>query len=135
MVGGLRQMMTKRDLKGARRKTVREVAGYFERNRGRMKYDEDLAAGYPIGSGVAEGACRHLVKDRLERTGMRWHPDGAQAMLAAARIADACGCSVAPSPMMMTDALASARSFRRFFDASSAVRAEIAPARLCDSGR
>jgi hypothetical protein len=81
VVGGLRQMMTKRDLKGSRRKMVREVAGYFERNRARMKYDEYLAAGYPIGSGVAEGACRHLVKDRLERAGMRWHPDGAQAML------------------------------------------------------
>ena len=35
-----------------------------------MKYDEYLAAGYPIGSGVVEGACRHLVKDRLERPGM-----------------------------------------------------------------
>jgi hypothetical protein len=81
VVSGLRQMMTKRDLKGTRRKTVREVTGYFERNRARMKYDEYLAAGYPIGSGVVEGACRHLVKDRLERTGMRWHPDGAQAML------------------------------------------------------
>jgi hypothetical protein len=81
VVGGLRQMMTKRELKGTRRKTVREVTGYFERNRARMKYDEYLAAGYPIGSGVVEGACRHLVKDRLERTGMRWHPEGAQAML------------------------------------------------------
>ena len=40
-----------------------------------------LAAGYPIGSGVAEGACRHLVKDRMERTGMRWTEDGAQAIL------------------------------------------------------
>ena len=37
--------------------------------------------GYPIGSGVAEGACRHLVKDRLEQTGMRWTVPGAQAML------------------------------------------------------
>jgi hypothetical protein len=81
VVSGLRQMMTKRELKGTRRKTVREVTGYFERNRARMKYDAYLAAGYPIGSGVVEGACRHLVKDRLERTGMRWHPDGAQAML------------------------------------------------------
>ncbi len=81
VIGGLRQMMTKRELKGSRRKTVREVTGYFERNRARMKYDEYLAAGYPIGSGVVEGACRHLVKDRLERTGMRWRPDGAQAML------------------------------------------------------
>jgi len=81
VVGGLRQMMTKRGLKGTRRKTVREVTGYFERNRARMKYDEYLEAGYPIGSGVVEGACRHLVKDRMERAGMRWHPDGAQAML------------------------------------------------------
>ncbi len=46
-----------------------------------MRYDEYLKAGYPIGSGVAEGACRHLVKDRLERTGMRWTVEGAQAML------------------------------------------------------
>ena len=46
-----------------------------------MKYDEYLAAGYPIGSGVAEGACRHLVKDRMERTGMRWRLPSAQAML------------------------------------------------------
>jgi len=46
-----------------------------------MKYDVYLAAGYPIGSGVVEGACRHLVKDRMERTGMRWLPSGAQAML------------------------------------------------------
>jgi hypothetical protein len=38
-------------------------------------------APYPIGSGVVEGACRHLVKDRMERTGMRWLPSGAQAML------------------------------------------------------
>ena len=81
VIGGLRQTLTKRKLKGSRRKTVREVIGYFDRNRGRMRYDEYLAAGYPIGSGVIEGACRHLVKDRLERAGMRWHPDGAQAML------------------------------------------------------
>ena len=46
-----------------------------------MKYDEYLAGGYPIGSGVAEGACRHLVKDRMELTGMRWSIPGAQAML------------------------------------------------------
>jgi hypothetical protein len=40
-----------------------------------------LKKGYPIASGAIEGACRHLVKDRLERTGMRWVRDGAQAML------------------------------------------------------
>src|SRR4051794_11020351 len=81
VIGGLRQTLTKRRLRGSPRKTVREVINYFDRNRRRMRYDEYLAAGYPIGSGVIEGACRHLVKDRLERAGMRWHPDGAQAML------------------------------------------------------
>ncbi|HSB81052.1 MAG TPA: ISKra4 family transposase, partial [Candidatus Methylomirabilis sp.] len=81
VIGGLRQTLTKRKLRGSRCKTVREVINYFDRNRSRMRYDEYLAAGYPIGSGVIEGACRHLVKDRLERAGMRWHPDGAQAML------------------------------------------------------
>ena len=69
VIGGLRQTLTKRKLRGSRRKTMREVIGYFDRNRGRMRYDEYLAAGYPIGSGVIEGACRHLVKDRLERAG------------------------------------------------------------------
>ena len=46
-----------------------------------MCYDEYLAAGYPIGSGVIEGACHHVVKDRMELSGMRWTIDGAQAML------------------------------------------------------
>ena len=81
VVRGMRYQATQRGLKGQERKTVRGAAEYFERNRDRMKYDEYLAAGYPIGSGVVEGACRHLVKDRLERAGMRWIPDGAQAML------------------------------------------------------
>jgi hypothetical protein len=81
VIRGLRYQATQRGLKGSKRKTVRDAADYFERNRDRMKYDEYLAAGYPIGSGVVEGACRHLVKDRLERTGMRWLPSGAQAML------------------------------------------------------
>lgn len=40
-----------------------------------------MANGYPIGSGVVEGACRHLVKDRMELTGMRWRTAGAQSML------------------------------------------------------
>jgi hypothetical protein len=46
-----------------------------------MKYDAFLTKGYPIASGPIEGACRHLVNDRMERTGMRWHIEGAKAML------------------------------------------------------
>jgi hypothetical protein len=60
---------------------VSAAIGYYENNRRHMRYDEYLAAGYPIGSGVAEGACRHVVKDRLEQTVMRWTVNGAQAML------------------------------------------------------
>jgi hypothetical protein len=81
VIGGLRQMATKHKLKGQKRKKVLEAAQYYENNREHMKYDEYLAAGYPVGSGVVEGACRHLVKDRLEGTGMRWTVEGAQAML------------------------------------------------------
>jgi len=81
VIGGLKQMATKQKLKGTRAGQLSAAIGYLERNRGFMKYNEYLAAGYPIGSGVAEGACRHLVKDRMELTGMRWSIPGAQAML------------------------------------------------------
>jgi hypothetical protein len=71
----------KKDLAAKKRKTLRAAITYFENNQDHMHYDEYLAAGYPIGSGVVEGACRHLVKDRLELTGMRWEREGAQSML------------------------------------------------------
>ncbi len=81
VVAGLRQMATKRGLKGKRREEIATVCGYFEKHAHRMRYDEYLAAGYPIATGVIEGACRHLVKDRMERSGMRWRLAGAQPML------------------------------------------------------
>lgn len=81
LIGGLKQRGHRQRLRGAKARRLGRVIGYLERNRAYLKYDEYLAAGYPIGSGVAEGACRHLVKDRLERTGMRWTVAGAQAML------------------------------------------------------
>lgn len=81
VIGGLRRLRDEHALTGAKRKTLNAAINYYDNNRAHMKYDEYLAAGYPIGSGVAEGACRHLVKDRLECTGMRWTMNGAQAML------------------------------------------------------
>ena len=54
---------------------------FFDKNRGRMRYGRYREAGYPIATGVIEGACRPLVKDRLERAGMRWVLQGAQSML------------------------------------------------------
>jgi hypothetical protein len=80
VIRGLRRMGTQR-LSGKKRGQLEKICQYFERNRQRMRYDEYLAAGYPIASGVIEGACRHIVKDRMERTGMNWVVPGAQAML------------------------------------------------------
>jgi hypothetical protein len=68
-------------LKGVKKKTVQAAITYYENNQEHMRYDEYLAAGYPIASGVAESACKHLVKDRMERAGMRWELEGAQATL------------------------------------------------------
>ena len=75
-------MGTKRTLRGKKREKLAKLCGYLENNAHRMRYDEYLAAGYPIASGVIEGACRHFVKDRMERSGMRWRIESAQAMLA-----------------------------------------------------
>jgi hypothetical protein len=81
VIRGFREMATKRGLVGPRKKTITAVCAYLEANLGRMRYDEYLKAGYPIATGVVEGACRHLVKDRMERAGMHWTIAGAQAML------------------------------------------------------
>lgn len=80
VIRGLRRMGTQR-LSGKKRADLEKICNYFENNRERMRYNEYLAAGYPIASGVIEGACRHVVKDRMERTGMNWVVAGAQAML------------------------------------------------------
>jgi hypothetical protein len=81
VIRGLREMATKHDLRGAAAKTIGGVCAYLQTNVERMRYHEYLAAGFPIASGAVEGACRHLVKDRMERAGMHWAVEGAQAML------------------------------------------------------
>ena len=78
---GLRQMATRRELAGTALDEVATACNYFEKNAYRMRYDEYLEEGYPIATGVIEGACRHLVKDRMERSGMRWRLSGAAPML------------------------------------------------------
>ena len=46
-----------------------------------MKYDHYLSEGYPIGSGVVESACSHVVKDRMEISGARWGINGSDSIL------------------------------------------------------
>ena len=81
VITGLRRMATTRRLRGEQRKTIEGVCRCFQNNQHRMRYDESLRQGYPIATGVIEGACRHLVKDRMERSGMRWSLPGARSML------------------------------------------------------
>ncbi|GAT68906.1 hypothetical protein PS9374_04571 [Planomonospora sphaerica] len=64
-----------------RRGGVDAAVGYLRGNAAFLRYDQALAAGWPIATGVIEGACRHLVKDRLDITGARWGLAGAEAVL------------------------------------------------------
>jgi hypothetical protein len=79
VLGDLRQRG--RHLRGARAARLRRLCGFLEKNLHRMHYGRYLRAGYPIATGVIEGACRHVIKDRMERAGMRWKIPGAEAML------------------------------------------------------
>jgi len=81
VITGMRRMASLRNLKGEALKTVRKACNYLENNAHRMRYNEYLKAGYPIATGVIEGACRHVIKDRMEQGGMRWRLAGAKAML------------------------------------------------------
>jgi hypothetical protein len=81
VVKGLRQIVTKRKLEAGKAKALLGAAGYFHRNKGRMCYNLYLENGWPIASGSVEGACKNLIKDRMERSGMRWTPTMAEAML------------------------------------------------------
>jgi hypothetical protein len=81
VVKGLRLIVAKRQLTTTKAKTLQDVAGYFHSNRQRMQYDIYLANGWPIASGSVEGACKNLIRDRFERSGMRWTPETAEALL------------------------------------------------------
>ncbi|MGA7979450.1 MAG: ISKra4 family transposase, partial [Chromatiaceae bacterium] len=81
VIRALRWLATHHKLKGKRRDALQRICGYFHNNAHRMAYDAYLEHGFPIASGVIEGACRCVVKDRMERSGMRWVMTGARAML------------------------------------------------------
>ena len=81
VIKGIRVRITKNKIKGDKLTTLRKVIEYFRNNKKRMKYDEYISKGYPIGSGNVESACRYLIKDSMERTGMRWKFKGTQTIL------------------------------------------------------
>ena len=68
-------------LEGSRRSGADACVRYLGNKREFLRYDQALSAGWPIATGVIEGACRHLIADRLNLGGARWGLDGAEAIL------------------------------------------------------
>jgi len=81
LIAEFRQLAQEKKTTSAQQEILTKTADYFERNLPYMDYPTYLANGWPIASGVIEGACRHLVKDRMELSGMRWLPEGAESLL------------------------------------------------------
>jgi hypothetical protein len=66
---------------GEHARIIRRTLSYLQNKQAFMDYPRALANGWPIATGVIEGACRHLVADRMGITGARWGLEGAQAIL------------------------------------------------------
>ena len=80
VAAGMRRSATLRVLSDKQREPVDAAARYLLNHQHYMHYDRYLAAGLPIGTGVIEGACRHLVCDRMDGVA-RWSLKGAEAVL------------------------------------------------------
>ena len=81
VAGMIRRTATKARLQGARRKGADDAANYLTNKAPYLDYPTALREGWPIATGIIEGACRHLVKDRMDITGARWGLAGAEAIL------------------------------------------------------
>jgi hypothetical protein len=81
VAAGIRRSATRRAMAAADREPVDTCADYLLTYGPYLRYDKALAEGLPIASGVVEGACRHLVNDRMNVTGARWSLQGAEAVL------------------------------------------------------
>jgi len=81
VAAGIRRSATLRAMAAAERQAVDDCADYLLNYSPYLQYDKALAEGVPIATGVIEGACRHLVEDRMNLTGARWSLSGAEAVL------------------------------------------------------
>lgn len=81
VIDALRRACKSEKLSKARSEAVQKSANYFENHKHKMAYDTYLQKGYPIATGLVEGTCGSLVKERMEGGGMRWGIDGAQNIL------------------------------------------------------
>jgi hypothetical protein len=81
VAAAIRRKATRNHLDPAKRKPADTAAAYLLNKQPYLDYPTALARGWPIATGVIEGACRHLVNDRMDRTGARWGLSGAEAIL------------------------------------------------------
>ena len=81
MAGGMCRSATLKKLTDKQRKPVDTCATYLKNKAPYLKYHRYLDLGFPIATGVIEGACRHLVKDRMDITGAKWRLTSAEAVL------------------------------------------------------
>jgi hypothetical protein len=81
VAGAIRRRATKAGLDKQKRTCADACANYLMNKRRYLDYPTALERGWPIATGVIEGACRHLVKDRMDLTGARWGLEGAEAVL------------------------------------------------------
>jgi hypothetical protein len=81
VAAGIRRSATKRGLSAEKRAAADKCADYILNHAPYLRFSSYLSEGLPIATGVIEGACRHLVRDRMEVTGARWSLDGAEAIL------------------------------------------------------
>ena len=77
----IRRQATKADLTPTQRKGADTAADYLTSKAPYLNYPQALTSGWPIATGVIEGACRHIVADRFDVTGARWGLSGAEAIL------------------------------------------------------
>jgi hypothetical protein len=81
VAAAIRRKATRRSLPTDRRAGADRCADYLLNKRAYLDYPTALNNGWPIATGIIEGACRHIVKDRMDITGARWGLDGAEAIL------------------------------------------------------
>ena len=81
LAAAIRRKATRIGLDDEQRTNADRAADYLLNKRRYLAYPTALQNGWPIATGVIEGACRHLVKDRMDLTGARWGLQGAEAIL------------------------------------------------------
>ncbi len=81
VAAGIRRRATSYGYSRAERGGADECARYLENKQHYLDYATALRKGWPVATGIIEGACRHIVKDRMDITGARWGLEGAEAIL------------------------------------------------------